>query len=272
MINKSDDCNIIVLMSHFNDNDRLINCLSSFKEEIPVDILIVDDGSKIKPDEAELQKHFKVGKVNVVQLKQNSGCGKARNHGLEIISKLDYKYIGTMDSDDLNKENRFTKQYKFLEEHTDVKLLGSWCDCIDENGKFLFTQKYPVAYNTIKNKMYLNSMVAHPTMLFHKSILKTIGFFSEKYKIAEDYAFVFKASKHFKIENYPESLIFYTINDKGYSAIFRKRQVKDRIRIIRDNFYFGFYPIYGLLRNIPLLFLPRNLLTSIKKINSFFQQ
>lgn len=271
MIKRSIDCNIIVLMSHYNDNERLIKCLSSFKEEILVDILIVDDGSKIKPDEDELQKYFKVGKVNVVQMKQNSGCGKARNHGLDIIFKLNYKYVGTMDSDDLNKENRFTKQYNYLEEHTDVKLLGSWCECIDERGNYLFTQKYPVSYSNIKNRMFLNSMVAHPTMLFHKSILETIGFFSEKYQIAEDYAFVFKASKHFKIENYPESLIYYTINDKGYSAIFRKRQVKDRLRIIRDNFHFGFYPIYGILRNIPLLFIPRNLLTSIKKINGSFR-
>lgn len=266
MIRKSIDCNVIVLMSHYNDNDRLVKCLSSFKEEIVVDILIVDDGSEIKPNEDELQKHFKVGKVNVVEMEQNSGCGKARNHGLEIITQLDYKYVGTMDSDDLNKENRFTKQFSYLEEHTAVKLLGSWCDCIDENGNFLFTQKYPVSYNVIKNKMFLNSMVAHPSMLFHTSILKTIGFFPTKYKIAEDYAFVFNASKHFKIENYPEALIYYTINNKGYSAVFRKRQVKDRIRIIRDNFYFGFYPIYGLVRNIPLLIVPRNLLTYVKKL------
>lgn len=253
-------------MSHYNDNDRLIKCLSSFKEEIPVDILIIDDGSNEKPIAEELQVYFKVGRLTVVQMKQNSGCGKARNHGLEIISKLDYKYIGTMDSDDLNKENRFTKQYQYLENHSEVKLLGSWCDCIDENGNFLFTQKYPVKYNTIKNKMYLNSMVAHPTMLFHKSILETVGFFSEKYQIAEDYAFVFKVSTYFKIENYPEALIFYTINNKGYSSVFRKRQVKDRIKIIYNNFYFGFYPIYGLVRNIPLLFMPRNFLTFIKKL------
>ena len=62
---------IIVLMSHYNDNDRLIKCLSSFKEEIPVDVLIVDDGSKIKPEAEELQKYFKVGKVTVVQMREN---------------------------------------------------------------------------------------------------------------------------------------------------------------------------------------------------------
>lgn len=265
MINQSIGCNIIVLMSHYNDNDRLIKCLSSFKEEIPVDILIVDDGSIIKPNEEELQKYFKVGKVNVVQMAENSGCGRARNFGLEIITQLDYKYIGTMDSDDLNKENRYTKQFNYLKEHPDVKLLGSWCDCIDENGNFLFTQKYPVSYDVIKNKMFLNSMVAHPSMLFHTSILKTIGFFNVKYEIAEDYAFVFEASKHFKIENYPEALIYYTINNKAVSAIKRKRQVKDRIMIIRDNFHFGFYPIYGILRNIPLLFIPRSILTKLKR-------
>lgn len=264
-MNSTPSANIIVLMSHYNDNERLIKSLESFKETIPVDLLIIDDGSTITPKEEELQQVFTVGKVTVVRMEKNSGCGKARNRGLEIISKSDYKYVGTMDSDDLNKENRFTKQFNYLENNEDVKLIGSWCDCINGKGEFLFTERYPVSYPEIKKKMYLNSMVAHPTMLFKRDILKTIGFFPEKYKIAEDYAFVFKVSKNFKIENYPEALIFYTINEKGYSSKFRKQQVKDRIRIIKDNFYFGFYPIYGLIRNIPLLFMSRNFLTFIKK-------
>jgi GT2 family glycosyltransferase len=262
----SSGAKIIVLLAHYNDNLRLKNAILSIKEPIPVDVLIVDDGSTIKPDEEELQALYKGGKIMVEILKKNIGSEKARNHGLEIITALSYKYIGAMDSDDLNKENRFYKQFKYLEENDDVKLLGSWCDCIDSKGNFLYTQKYPIHYNEIKRKMYINSMFAHATLLFHSEILKTIGFYPEKYKWAEDYALAFNATRKFKVENYPEVLIYYTINEKGISSMHRRAQVISRLRIIKDNFYFGFYPIYGLLRNLLLVFISRDFLTNLKKL------
>lgn len=257
---------IIVLLAHYNDNNRLKQAIQSVNETIPVDVLIVDDGSKIRPNLEELQELYKGGKLIVELLEKNVGSEKARNHGLEIISKLSYKYVGAMDSDDLNKENRFSKQFHYLEQHDDVKLLGSWCDCVDSKGNFLYTLKYPQSYEEIKKKMYINSMFAHATLFFRSEVLHTIGFYPEENKWAEDYAFAFKIMRKYKVENYPEALIFYTINEKGISSMHRRGQVISRLRIILDNFYFGFYPIYGLLRNLPLVFVSRGLLDSMKRI------
>ncbi len=263
----SNESKIIVLLAHYNDNFRLSKAIESIKEPIPIDLLIVDDGSEIKPNEKELQKAYSnSGKITVLLLERNMGSEKARNIGLEWISKLNYKYIAAMDSDDLNKENRFFKQFSYLEQNESIKFLGSWCDCIDSKGNFLYTQKYPVSDSEIKKKMYINSMFAHATIFFRAEILKTIGFYPEGYKWAEDYALAFKATKKFKVENYPEALIYYTINEKGISSMNRKAQVISRLRIILHNFYFGFYPIYGLVRNLPLIFVSREFMTSIKKV------
>ncbi|CAM3319437.1 Glycosyltransferase 2-like domain-containing protein [Flavobacterium longum] len=259
---------IIVLMSHYNDNERIKQSLASFDENIPIDILIVDDGSTVRPQEAELQPYFKPGKLRIVNMEKNGGCGAARNLGLLRITEMQpaYEFIGTMDSDDLNKPGRFRKQLEYLEKNTDIALIGSWIDCIDSKGNFLYTHKYPVKDKEIKKHMYVNSMFAHPTMLFRSEILKTVGFFPEKYRWSEDYAFVFNVSKKFKVENLPEALIYYTINEKGYSSKNRRAQVWDRLRIIKDNFEFGFWPVYGLLRNFPLLFMSREFLVRIKKL------
>lgn len=257
---------IIVLMAHYNDNERLKKAILSVQEPIPVDILIVDDGSRIRPDETELQGLYKGGKLTVSLLEQNMGSEKARNHGLSLITKMDYEFIGAMDSDDMNKNERFHKQVSYLDAHPDTVLLGSWCDCIDTKGNFLYTQKYPTTYDEIKKKMYINSMFAHATLVFRTEILKTIGFYPEQYKWAEDYALAFNATRKFKTENYGEALIFYTINENGISSMHRQGQVVSRLRIISSHFYFGFYPIYGLLRNFPLLFVSREFMTKIKKL------
>lgn len=256
---------IIVLLAHYNDNERLKKALLSVNETIPVDILVVDDGSKIKPNQQELQEIYKGGKLILELLEKNVGSEKARNHGLGIISKLSHKYVAAMDSDDRNKEGRFTKQFEYLEQHDDVKLLGSWCDCVDSKGNFLYTLKYPQSDAEIRKKMYINSMFAHATLFFRSEVLSVVGFYPEENKWAEDYAFAFKIMRKYRVENYPEALIYYTINEKGISSMHRRGQVISRLHIIMDNFYFGFYPIYGLLRNLPLIFVSRGLLDSLKR-------
>ena len=260
---------IIVLLAHYNDNERLKKTIQSVNEPFPVDILIIDDGSKIPPNLLDLETLYgNRGSLKIKFLEKNQGVGKVRNIGLEIVKNLDYKYIGVMDSDDLNKPNRFFKQIDYLEKNPEVKLIGSWSECVDENGAFLFIQKHPTSYEEIKKKMYINSMFVHASIVFQNDILKTVGDYPEKYKKGgvEDFAFLSKIVKNFKAVNIPEALIYYTVNTKGISSQQRHWQVYNRIRVIYSNFYFGFYPIYGLIRNIPLLIIPRNLLTSIKKL------
>jgi len=103
-------------------------------------------------------------------------------------------------------------------------------------------------------------------LFFNSEVLKTVGFYPEANKWAEDYAYAFKIMRKYKVENYPESLIYYTINENGISSTRRRGQVVSRLRIIMDNFYFGFYPIYGLIRNLPLIFISRGLLDTVKRI------
>lgn len=255
---------VIVLMAHYNDNERIKKSILSIIEPFQVDILIVDDGSRIKPDENELQKIYTNGKINVLILDKNYGVQKVRNFGLKKISEMNYKYIAIQDSDDCNKENRFSKQINYLDENLDVMLLGSWCDYVDEKGNFLFTQKYPVKDSVIKKKMYLNSMFVHSTVIFRAEILNKIGFYPENY-FNEDYAFLFNVAKNYKVENYPESLINYLVNQNGHTTSNQRKQVASRLKIILDNFYFGFYPIYGIVRNIPLLLFSRSFTNFIKK-------
>ena len=99
-------------------------------------------------------------------------------------------------------------------------------------------------------------MFVHPTVIFRSKIIDKIGAYPTNYKAAEDYAYFFNIIKVYNAANYPESLLDYIVDPKSISSQKRKLQVKSRIRVILHNFYFGFYPIYGLIRNIALYFVP----------------
>jgi hypothetical protein len=260
---------IILLIPHFNNPSGLKASLLSINETSPIDVLIVDDGSTEKLDLNELQEIYKFGKIAIEFLSVNQGIEKALNFGLDKIRSMNYTYIGRLDCGDFCKINKFSKQINSLEENPDVVLLGCWANVIDEKGNFLYELKPPTSYEKIKVKMYLNSAFVHPTVVFRSRIIDEIGYYPENYKYAEDYAYFFKIMKKYRIENYPEVLLDYVVSTESISSTKRKEQVMSRIKIIFDNFYFGFYPIYGLIRNSFLLLLSRNVANKIKQIISY---
>jgi glycosyltransferase involved in cell wall biosynthesis len=257
----------IVLICHYNNLEGLEKSLLSIQEDFPVDVLVVDDGSTQKPNLEHLESIYKNGKIFLDLLSENIGVGIATNIGLKKIKELGYQLTGRLDCGDLNHPNRYKKQLDYLAQNLEVKILGTWGNMVDMNGNLLFVLKHPTNYNQIRKKIYLNSTFINSTTIFYTDILDKIGFFPEKYKRnGEDYAFYFNAIQKFKAENLPEVLLDYEVNPKSLSAQGRKEQVKARISIIKEHFYFGFYPIYGLLRSFVLLYISRDLSNLIKKL------
>jgi glycosyltransferase involved in cell wall biosynthesis len=264
-MNKSFD--IIVLIPHFNNPSGLLTSLMSIRDfDNKILALIVDDGSKEKKIEKDLIIDSCNFDVDFLFLKKNLGIEYALNYGLEyIISRYGgASYIARLDCDDICMNNRLKIQYEFLEKNKDIGFIGSNVKFVDKKKKTLFNLKLPSDHEDIKRKMYLNAMFIHPTIFFRKKILKDTGLYPTNKKSAEDYAFFFNVIKRCKVANIPKTLVECVIDPDGISGKKRKQQVLNRINVIKDNFYFGFYPIYGLVRNIILLIIPRNLSSALK--------
>lgn len=259
--------NLIVLIPHYNSIEGLEKTIKSIIEPFEVDVMIIDDGSNTKPDYEMLKNLYKNGKIYLEYMPENQGIGAAINHGLKKIMDMNYDLIGRLDCGDLNKKNKYKKQIDYLKKNPNVKLLGTWAEIVDENGNFLYTLQHPISHKDLKRKMYLNSMFVHPSVVFYKDILKTVGLYPHKYRrAAQDYAFFFNVMKHFEARNLPEPLLKYVIEENSISTQKRKLQVKHRIKIIKENFYFGFYPVYGILRSFILLHMSRNATTKLKQV------
>ncbi|WP_281634373.1 glycosyltransferase [Flavobacterium luteolum] len=258
--------NIILLIPYYNNSDGLMKSLQSIDQDEELDILIVDDGSINRFEENTAIQNFKAkGKIFFEYLPENKGIEIALNTGLKISIEKRYKYIARLDCGDICLGKRFAIQRSFLEDNLEIKIVGSNVLAVDNNDTFLYSINLPLKDRDIKNKMYFNSMLIHPAIMFSAEILKTVGLYSLNYKSAEDYAFFFAISKSYKMANISEYLTQIEINEKGISLQKRKQQVACRIKIIKENFYFGFYPIYGLIRNYILLILPYRFILFLKR-------
>jgi hypothetical protein len=260
------DKTLIITIPHYNNFNGLVKTIQSINEQFDIDIVITDDGSPEKLDETLIISSYKNnGNIFFQYLDGNYGVGIAANKCIEFVKKGTYKYMARLDAGDICYENKFIKQLRYLKNNDKIKLLGTWARVLNKNGDFLFNIKHPINHNEIKKKMFLNSMFVNPTIVLETSILETVPKYPEKYRnAAHDYAFFFKVIKDFKCANMPEVLLDYIIDENSISAKKRKLQVKNRIKIIIENFKFGPYPFYGLARSIILYFIPRSILTMIK--------
>ncbi|EDM45362.1 glycosyl transferase, family 2 [unidentified eubacterium SCB49] len=258
---------IVVVIAHFNNPKGLKDSLSSIQEDFNIDIIVVDDGSTTKFDEDLIREAYTTGTIYFDYLASNQGVGVAANRGLDLAVEKKYELIGRLDCGDFCHPNKYKKQLDYLLKNPDVKLLGTWAQVLDEKGNFLHNLKHPVTYSEIKKKMYLNSMFLNPSVVFYSSILEKTGKYPYKYRrAAQDYAFFFNVIKHYKAENLPEICMDYIVESHSISTKNRKLQVKNRISILKEHFYWGVYPLYGIIRSTFLYFIPRNLSTAIKKL------
>jgi glycosyltransferase involved in cell wall biosynthesis len=256
----------IVLIPHFNNPEGLYNSVRSLSNSSNIDLLIVDDGSTVHFQESIIKQHFLAnGNCRFIRFEKNKGIEEALNQGLKYAMQYNYTYVARLDCGDLCAHNRFDLQENFLDTHPDHAIVGSAVKFFSIDRKIEYYIKHPLKHEVIIKKLYLNCMLVHPSIMIRVAALNTIGLYPTKYKAAEEYALFFKTIKHYKIANIEDVLVECELNPNGISATRRKRQVLSRIQIVWDNFYFGFYPIYGLLRNCILYFMPYALLNTIKK-------
>ena len=122
---------VSVIMPVYNAEKYLKESIESILQQTysNIELIIIDDGSK--DNSIEIIKNYKDERVRSFYF-ANSGCSKQRNYGLY---KASGDIIALMDADDISEKTRLENQIDFLKSNQDIKILGTNCLVVDENGK-----------------------------------------------------------------------------------------------------------------------------------------
>jgi glycosyltransferase EpsE len=222
---------ISVIMTTFNEPKNYIQqSIESVLNQTYTnfELLILDDSSNSETIQA-IDSFKKDIRVNVVREKRRMGFVHALNKGMKMAKG---KYIARMDADDICFNDRFEKQIKYMEAHTDIDILGGNMKIIDENGNILSQRQYPCSKFSLKFSSVFRSPVAHPTVMFRRSIIEKNMFYDDLFKKAEDLEFWLRLRNNgFKIANMPEYVLYFRIsgdlakkrNSEHFSYSFRAR-------------------------------------------------
>jgi glycosyltransferase involved in cell wall biosynthesis len=255
---------LAVLMTAYNAEKTIRRALDSLARNTePFDLLIVDDCSR-KPL-ADFLGPLGDG-IEIIRPDTNLGVAGAKNFGLARLLAKPYEFVAMMDADDISHPERLARQIAFLRSHRDVAVVGAWARFFDENThEVVYHFRPPCESREIREALFLNSCMMHPTWMMRTQALRDCGLYSTAYPAAEDYELLRRISQRYDLANLPELLLEYSLSMSGISLKNRRRQLLDRLRIQAKYFDPSQAKAWlGVARTLAMFAVPRSVVSAYR--------
>jgi len=212
---------ISVIMPVYNGEKYLREAVDSILAQTFTDFefIIVDDGSTDAT--AQILDSYTDPRIIRINNRQNVGLSTSLNNGIALAKG---EYIARMDADDISLPERFEKQVAFLNCHLSIGVVGSAIQKINDLGEIIGIASLPTDPELMEWVLLFGSPFVHPSVMMRTDVVINLGGYSTKYNAAQDYEFWGRFSKHTKLANLSECLLFYRIHTESISINSRTNQ------------------------------------------------
>lgn len=200
MNNINSESKIVVLMSVYkNDNPvHLRLSVDSILNQSYQDFLLLIGVDGVVSDEiADTLHSYDVNsKVKIYWFSENRGLTAVLNNLLEEGKKLYPKFFARMDADDISLADRFEKQVRYLDEHTELDVIGGAIEEMEYNGTLNGKViQYPLTHRDCFSFFATRNPFAHPTVMFRASFFDKVNSYNAIYKKNQDTELWYRAFK-----------------------------------------------------------------------------
>lgn len=193
-------------------------------------LVIVDDATE--ETRRILDEYKKVDSRIIVYYNDGIGLIDSLNLGFKAARG---KYIARMDSDDICLPARLEKQFRYMEEHPGIGVLGTGFEIINGNGDTMHVFRPIDNPGLIRWRLIYDNCLTHSSVIIRKSILKKIGCYRSNARYAEDYDLWVRASRVTDISNHCDILMKYRVHDESVSMRKFEEQEKTVREIVSGN-------------------------------------
>jgi hypothetical protein len=130
-----------------------------------------------------------------------------------------------MDSDDLMKSDRLVLQANFLMKNPLVLLVGGAAEVMTSSGEKIRIHHYPEKSFLIRKILRYSNCIAHPTVMYRKSFVNSVGGYDTFYEGAEDFDLYTRLIKFGQIRTLRNVVISYRISNQQISKKQSEKQV-----------------------------------------------
>ena len=240
---------VVIVMSVFNESGKVSNAIGSIINQNYKlwNLVIVDDGST--DDTNKIVQSYVDKHDNIELLVNKINCGLAYSLN-KAISNSNSEYIARMDADDVALPDRLESQIKYLNEHSEIAILGTGAEVVRANGKKSTVFK-PENHATILGSIEKINPFFHSSVIMRRNFIESLGGYDTKCLRAQDYDLWLRGVDKFKYHNLQEVLMTYSSRNQSFKSIYYGLRVRvinayRRNRIIIGSLKAAFVFMYGL--------------------------
>ena len=222
---------ISVVMPAYNAEKYIAEAIDSILEQTFKDFefIIINDGSTDKTEEIILS--YKDSRIVYIKNEKNMGIVYTLNRGLEAAQG---EYIARMDSDDISLPTRFEEQVKYLENNSNIAVLGT---AVIVFGEGILTDIHKFSYipTKIKAELLFSCSLAHPTIMMRSAILKKYHLqYEEEYDGMEDFVFWWRIAQFEDISSLTIPLLKYRRHQAQITAVKNSQKIEKARRFLLE--------------------------------------
>lgn len=189
------------------------------------ELCIIDDCST----DATMQvvNQYDDRRIRIFHNEKNQGIAFSRNKALDYCIG---KYIAIMDDDDYSFPLRFEKQVDYLNEHSEIDILGGAVERIDAEGRVI-SKASQVLYNPmfIKTQFLFRNIFYNSEVMFRRDLVDKYHIrYSDGCYGMEDFKFWIECSKVGLMTNLDDKVIQYRSFDDSESARIKRELSEER--------------------------------------------
>ena len=232
---------VSVIMPVYNTDRYITSAIDSVLSQTLIDFefIIIDDGSTDSTQ--SIINSYSDNRIRYIKNSSNKGLVYSLNKAISLCRGI---YIARMDADDINLPERFAKQVKYLEQHSDVIMLGT---AVEYFGNTEFkTDLSNIQYDEeIRVNLITKASFFHPTVMFKAEVLyKNLDLRYNANKVhVEDYDLWIKMLKYGKLANLNEVLLKYRWHGDNISIKHKTHQQKESF-VIRELYLKSIFSIF----------------------------
>lgn len=194
---------ISVIIPAFNRPAMLERAVRSVLEQKynHFELIVVDDGSE---EDLSVVRELVQNAGHRFLTRSHGGVAAARNTGIKLSAG---DWICLLDSDDFWYENKLKQQLEFHQEHSQFLISQTLEDWYRQDRFVNKQNKYFPPEGDVFQKCCEMCCISPSSVMLHKSIIESVGYFDEDYIACEDYEFWLRVSSKYVLAVVPEILI-----------------------------------------------------------------
>lgn len=196
---------VSVILPVYNGEGFIAEAVDSILRQTfsDLELIVVDDGSD--DGTTSVLASFEDPRLRVHTLPENQGIVTALNRGFELARG---ELIARQDADDRSYPLRLEAQVAAFRLDPELIVLGTACDVVDSEGRFLHTHRLPLEDSVLRWRMLFQNSFVHSSVMFRRRAVDDLAIlYDPEHRHAEDYDLWCRLLHHGKGANLPEPLL-----------------------------------------------------------------